>query len=72
MDINELKCRFLQSRDFATDNVNELMDFAKRAYIQNEITIKEYHILVGDLEAQGAITPDSQTDNPLIGEITSP
>jgi hypothetical protein len=72
MDINELKSRFLQSRDFATDNVNELLDFAKKAYIHNEITIKEYRHLVGDLEAHGAVIPDSQTDNPLIGEVTSP
>ncbi|WML45072.1 YppF family protein [Neobacillus sp. PS3-40] len=65
MDIGELKSLFIQSRDCTPDNVNELMDFAKKAYIQNEITIKEYRLLVRDLEAHGAINPDI-TDDSLI------
>jgi hypothetical protein len=34
------------------------MDFAKKAYIHNEINLKEYQLLVRDLEAQGAVAPD--------------
>lgn len=67
MDIRELKFKFNESREYPADNVNELMDFAKKAYIFNEITIKEYSLLVRDLEAQGAISPDSE-DLPLTSE----
>ena len=44
MDIRELKGKFIQSRDYTTDDVNALMDFAKKAYIHNEINIKEYRL----------------------------
>jgi hypothetical protein len=64
MDIRELKSRFIQSRDYNTDDVNALMDFAKKAYIHNEMSIKEYRLLVRELENQGAVLPD--TENSLI------
>ncbi len=57
MDIRELKSMFIQVRNYPADHVNELMDFAKKAYVHNEITIKEYRLLVRDLEAQGAVSP---------------
>lgn len=60
MDIHELKNQFRLSKNYQSDNVNELMDFAKKVYIQNEISIKEYRLLVRDLEAQGAVSPDSE------------
>lgn len=66
MNISELKNRFIQSRDFSTDNVNQLLDFAKNAYIHNEINIKEYSLVIRDLEAKGAMIPDSDNDNSLI------
>lgn len=69
MKISELKDRYFQCRNYSTDNVNELLDFAKKAYIHNEINIKEYSFLVRDLEAKGAITPDSDCDNSLIKKI---
>ncbi|XJZ26007.1 YppF family protein [Bacillota bacterium Lsc_1132] len=59
MDIRELKSRFIQVRNYPANGVNELMDFAKKAYVQNEISIKEYRLLVRDLEAQGAVSPNS-------------
>ena len=66
MNISELKSRFIQSRDYNTDDVNELMDFAKKAYIHNEINIKEYSLLVRDLENKGAVIPDNYKENSLI------
>jgi hypothetical protein len=66
MDIRELKSRFIQSRDYNTDDVNELMDFAKKAYIHNEIDIKEYRLLVRELENLGAVIPDNYKENSLI------
>jgi hypothetical protein len=66
LNISELKNRFFESKDFSADNVNQLLDFAKKAYIHNEINIKEYSLLVRDLEAKGAMVPDSDYDNSLI------
>jgi hypothetical protein len=66
MDIRSLKSKFIQSRDYSTDDVNALMDFAKKAYIHNEINIKEYRLLVRELEAQGAVIPDNYKENSLI------
>lgn len=58
MNISELKQKFIQYKEYSPDNINELMDFAKKAYIHNEINIKEYRFLVRELEAQGAVVPD--------------
>jgi hypothetical protein len=66
MDIRSLKSKFNQSRDFNTDDVNALMDFAKKAYIHNEINIKEYRLLVRELESQGAVIPDDFKEDSLI------
>ncbi|MEH7491062.1 YppF family protein [Neobacillus niacini] len=66
MDILSLKGKFNQSRDYSTDDVNTLMDFAKKAYIHNEINIKEYRLLVRELEALGAVIPDDYKEDSLI------
>lgn len=66
MDIRELKGKFIQSRDYTTDDVNALMDFAKKAYIHNDINIKEYRLLVRELEKQGAVIPETENENSLI------
>jgi hypothetical protein len=66
MDIRDLKSRFIKSRDYSTDDVNALMDFAKKAYIHNEIDIKEYRLLVRELENMGAVIPDNYKENSLI------
>jgi hypothetical protein len=66
MDIRSLKSKFNQSRDYNTDDVNALMDFAKKAYIHNEINIKEYRFLVRELESQGAVIPDDYKQDSLI------
>jgi hypothetical protein len=66
MNIRELKSKFIQTRAYTTDDVNALMDFAKKAYIQNDITIKEYRILVRELENQGAVLPETDNENSLI------
>jgi hypothetical protein len=66
MDIRELKSKFIQSRDYITDDVNALMDFAKKAYIQNDINIKEYRLLVRELEKQGAVIPETDHSDSLI------
>lgn len=66
MNVHELKHKFYQCREYNTDNVNELLDYAKKVYINNEISISEYRNLVRELEAQGAVEPSSDIDHSLI------
>ena len=66
MVIRSLKSKFIQSREYNTDDVNTLLDFAKKAYIHNEIDIKEYRLLVRELEAKGAVIPDDYIEDSLI------
>nr|WP_295973282.1 YppF family protein [uncultured Bacillus sp.] len=58
MSIHELKLLFLQIRKYVTDDVNELLDFTKNAYIHDAISIYEYRGLVRDLEGLGAVFPE--------------
>ncbi|NRD80534.1 hypothetical protein HPT25_24740 [Bacillus sp. BRMEA1] len=71
MDIRELKNRFIQKRDYQTDDVNALMDFARKSYIHNEISIKEYHLLIRELENKGAVFPETTKDTTLIEQTNS-
>lgn len=66
MTIHELKLKFLQIRDYLTDDVNELLDFTKKEYVQNKISIIEYRDLVRELERLGAKFPDIFINNSLI------
>jgi uncharacterized protein YfkK (UPF0435 family) len=61
MNIHELKSLFIQKRNYSSENVNELMDFAKMIYIHNQISIKDYRLLVRELEELGAAATDDQT-----------
>ncbi|MDQ0271037.1 YppF family protein [Cytobacillus purgationiresistens] len=66
MNVHELKKKFQQLRDYTPEHVNELLDFSKKAYIHNEISILDYRNLVRDLEALGAVIPESFRDGSLI------
>ncbi|WP_066369570.1 YppF family protein [Neobacillus fumarioli] len=66
MDLRELKKRFIQSRDYMTEDVNALLDFVRKAYIHNEICIKEYRLLIRELEQHGAVFPEILQENSLI------
>ncbi|WP_174733971.1 YppF family protein [Mesobacillus harenae] len=66
MNVNELKLLFAQMRDYTPESVNELLDFAKKSYIHNEISINDYRILVRDLESQGAVVPEILKENSLV------
>jgi hypothetical protein len=57
MNVHELESLFLQKRQYNCENANELIDFAKKAYIHNEISINEYRKLMRDLDALGAKIP---------------
>lgn len=66
MSIHELKLLFLQIRDYLTEDVNELLDFTKKSYVHNEISICEYRNLVRELEKLGAEIPEVSIYNSLI------
>ena len=59
MNVHELAMEFFQKRKHSPENVNELLDFTKKSYIHNDISISVYRNLVRELEAQGAEVPDS-------------
>lgn len=59
MNVHELTMKFFQLRNYDPESVNELLDFAKKEYIHNDICIKVYRKLVRELEALGAKVPES-------------
>ncbi|MEI5907235.1 YppF family protein [Bacillus spongiae] len=64
VNVQELKERFIQRRQYHTENVNDLLDFTKNIYISNEITLKDYSMLIQELEQNGALIPfDHDTSN---------
>lgn len=66
MQVHELKRKFIQFREYEPETVNVLLDFAKRVYIHNEISINEYRNLVRELESLGAEVPCDNIDQSLI------
>lgn len=60
MDVQELERRFFEEKKYAAENVNKLLDFARKAYIFNEIDSSDYKILVRELEALGATFPEME------------
>lgn len=69
MHVHELKVKFFQFREYETEDVNELLDFAKRVYIHNEISSFEYRNLVRELESLGAEVPWDNIDHSLIENL---
>lgn len=66
MNVHELNQKFIKLKNYSPESVNELLDFAKKAYIYNEISTSDYRKLVRDLESQGATIPDEYKENTLI------
>ncbi|MCM3669425.1 YppF family protein [Mesobacillus maritimus] len=58
MTVQDLSLMFSQVRKYSPEHVNDLLDFAKRLYVQNEISFHDYRLLVRDLELQGAFIPE--------------
>lgn len=57
MTVHELKEKFFSHKKYVTEDVNVLLDFAKKAYIFNEITVSDYKNIVRELESLGAKVP---------------
>ncbi len=58
MNVHELTLKFIQVRNHQPEHANELLDFAKKAYVHGEIASSDYRRLVRELELQGANTPE--------------
>ncbi|WP_077213763.1 YppF family protein [Bacillus dakarensis] len=63
MLVHELMEKFSLQKNYSTENVNALLDFAKKAYIFNEITTRQYKNIVRELESLGAKIPDDLSQN---------
>lgn len=61
MSVHDLKQKFFEKKQYISEDVNELLDFAKKAYIHNEIDLQEYKQIVRELESQGAKIPSEVT-----------
>ena len=67
MRVHELKKKFFEERQYTAEDANVLLDFARKAYIYNEIASSEYKRLVRELEALGAKFPDdASSENSFI------
>lgn len=54
MTIHKIKEKFMEKRSYMIDDESQLLDFAKQAYIQNEISANEFRSAVKELELRGA------------------
>ncbi|MBA2870222.1 cell division septum initiation protein DivIVA [Anoxybacillus calidus] len=57
MNVLELKMNFISVRNYEPADVNELLDFARQAYLRGQMTIAQYRDIIRELEAAGACTP---------------
>lgn len=68
MNVHELKDKFSQLRSYNPEDVNELLDFARKAYVHDEIPLSAYRMIVRELEAQGATVPESYKESSVLEE----
>ncbi|MGQ0516987.1 YppF family protein, partial [Bacillus sp. D-CC] len=47
---------------YCTENVNELLDFARHWYLEGKICISDYRTLIKELEINGATKPSTMTE----------
>ena len=71
MLVHELMEKFSLQKNYSPENVNALLDFAKKAYIFNEITTRQYKNLVRELESRGAKIPDDLSQDQSLIEISN-
>ena len=60
--IRDLKQAFSQ-KGYYTENVNELLDFARHWYLEGKICISDYRTLIKELEINGATKPTTMTED---------
>ncbi|KEK22711.1 YppF family protein [Bacillus gaemokensis] len=57
MKLGDLKQAFVQKKGYSTEDMNELLDFARHHYLEGKICISEYRVLIRELETNGATKP---------------
>ncbi|MDM5154177.1 YppF family protein [Bacillus sp. DX1.1] len=57
MLLGDLKQAFAQKKGYDTEDMNELLDFARYHYLEGKICISEYRTLTRELETIGATKP---------------
>ncbi|WCK53325.1 YppF family protein [Aneurinibacillus sp. Ricciae_BoGa-3] len=62
MELETLIFGFIASKKQKPETVNELLDFAQRCYINNELSISQYRSLLQQLTARGANKPACSSD----------
>ncbi|ASS91697.1 MAG: hypothetical protein C6W58_03075 [Bacillaceae bacterium] len=58
MTVQTLRERFKMEKQYEAECANELLDFARRLYLYENISIKDFRNIVKTLEQQGAVTPE--------------
>ena len=61
MVLGDLKQAFSQKKGYYTENVNELLDFARHWYLEGKICISDYRTVIKELEINGATKPTTMT-----------
>ncbi|KFN03249.1 hypothetical protein D0U04_02875 [Bacillus clarus] len=57
MVLGDLKQVFSEKKGYCTENMNELLDFARHCYLEGKICISDYRTLIRELEINGATKP---------------
>lgn len=58
MNFTLLKEKFKMEKQYDANTMNELLDYAKRLYLHDEMNITEYRQLIKLLEDEGAKNPE--------------
>ncbi|MDQ0161581.1 YppF family protein [Bacillus alveayuensis] len=58
MNFLSLKEKFKTEKQYEATSVHELLNYVKKLYLSNEVTISEYRQLVKLLETEGARNPE--------------
>lgn len=66
MNITELEILYTTQKQCDAGTPNELLDFARKLYLSQSITIRNYQQLAKTLEGLGACIPEDSTDQKSI------
>lgn len=62
MVLQELRHKFFVCKSYEPMEHNELMDFARQLYLKGDLTIAHFRDLIRELEAKGAVPPNTFED----------
>ncbi|MCG1023088.1 YppF family protein [Sutcliffiella horikoshii] len=62
MVLEELRHKFVACKNYEPIEHNELMDFARKLYLGGDLTISHFRNLIRELEAKGAVPPNTFED----------